>query len=154
MVKKKPQTTKSINNRRARHDYALDDALLVGMELTGAETKSLRRGHGHIKGAYVTIKDNELWLVNATITGDSSIIIDEQDKTRSRKLLAKRKQIDSLIQQKQQGLTIVPLEVLTRGRYIKLRIAPGRGQKKYDKREKIKKRDQARQTNTELKQRR
>lgn len=148
MVKKKPSQVKSISNRRARHDYALDDTLLVGIELTGAETKSLRRGHGHIRGAYVTIKDDELWLVNATITGDAGIKIEEQDQTRTRKLLAKRKEIEALAQTKQQGQTIVPLDVLTGGRFIKLRIAAGRGLRKYDKRQVLKKRDEERDIRT------
>ena len=144
MAKKKPNQPKTIQNRRARHDYALDDSLVVGIELTGGETKSLRRGHGHIRGAYVTVKDGELWLINATITGDSAIQIADQDKTRTRKLLAKRKEIDALIQAKQQGHTIVPLEILTRGRFIKLRIATGRGKKKYDKRQLLKEKDEQR----------
>jgi SsrA-binding protein len=75
----------------------------------------------------------------------------EEDKTRNRKLLAKRKEIESLIAAKQQGQTIVPLELLTRGHYIKLRIAAGKGKKKYDKREAIKKRDQERQNSIDLK---
>lgn len=144
-MKSKPKNQpKSIQNRRARHDYALDDSLVVGIELTGGETKSLRRGHGHIRGSYVTIKDSELWLINATITGDNAIQISEQDQTRNRKLLAKRKEIESLAQSKKQGETIVPLEILTQGRYIKLRIATGRGKKKYDKRQSLKKRDEQR----------
>ena len=151
MAKRKQNQPKSIQNRRARHDYTLDDSLVVGMELTGAETKSLRRGHGHIRGAYVTIKDNELWLINATITGDNAVKVEEKDQTRTRKLLAKRKEIETLAQVKQQGETIVPLEVLTQGRYIKLRIASGKGKKRWDKRESIKKRDQERQNQTELK---
>lgn len=145
MAKKKIHNRpKSIQNRRARHDYALDDSLMVGIALTGGETKSLRRGHGHIRGAYVTIKDDELWLVNATITGDNSIQISEQDQTRNRKLLAKRKEIEALVQAKKQGETIVPLEILTQGRFIKLRIAAGRGKKKYDKRQVLKQRDEQR----------
>lgn len=144
MPKKKQPQAKSIQNRRARHDYALGNDLVVGIELTGGETKSLRRGHGHIRGAYVTLKDNELWLVNATITGDSAVKIPEADQTRTRKLLAKRKEIDALAAAKQQGQTIVPLEVLTRGRYVKLRIATGRGKKKYDKRQVLKARDEQR----------
>lgn len=144
MAKKKSNQPKTIQNRRARHDYALDDSLVVGIELTGGETKSLRRGHGHIRGSYVTVKDNELWLINATITGDSAIQISDQDKTRTRKLLAKRKEIDELIQAKQQGHTIVPLEILTRGRFIKLRIATGRGKKRYDKRQLLKEKDEQR----------
>ena len=144
MPKKKPNQPKMIQNRRARHDYALDDSLVVGIELTGGETKALRMGHGHLKGAYVTIKDNELWLLNATIIGTGNIQISEQDQTRTRKLLAKRKEIDELVAAKQQGMTIVPLDILTQGRYIKLRIAAGRGKKRYDKRQTLKARDEAR----------
>jgi SsrA-binding protein len=151
MAKKKSADTGKIVNRRARFDYALEDDLVVGLQLTGAETKSLRRGHGQLRGAYVTVRDDELWLINATITGDSGIPIEEADKTRARKLLAQRKQIDALIAAKQQGRTIVPLELLTRSRYIKLRISVGRGKKSYDKRESIKRRDTDRQTNAELK---
>jgi len=57
MAKKKANQTKQIVNRRARHDYALGDSLVVGLELTGAETKALRMGHGQLRGAYVTVKD-------------------------------------------------------------------------------------------------
>lgn len=142
--KKKAQAPKQIQNRRARFDYDLDDGLVVGISLTGAETKSLRRGNGHLRGAYVQIKDGELWLFNATITGDSSIKISDEDQTRSRKLLAKRREIEALQAAKQQGRTIVPLEMLTRGRYVKVRIAAGRGKKKYDKRQALKRRDQER----------
>jgi SsrA-binding protein len=146
MVKKRPQA-KRITNRRARYDYELGDELVVGISLTGAETKALRRGHGHIRGAYVTIKDGELWLLNATITGDSTMKIDEQGQTRSRKLLAKTKEIEALMAAKQQGKTIVPLDVLAQGRYIKIRIAIGKGKKRYDKRQVIKKHDEERQIN-------
>jgi len=145
MAKKKPNTTKRISNRRARFDYDLGDGLVVGMSLTGAETKALRRGQGHIRGSYVTIKDGELWLLNATITGDNAIRIPEEEQTRSRKLLAKRKEITELIEAKQQGQTIVPLEILTHGRYIKVRISAGRGKKLYDKRQVMKRKDQARE---------
>ena len=141
---KKPRRTGTITNRRARYDYQLGDTLIVGMQLNGAETKALRLGHGQLRGAYVTEKDGELWLINAQITGDKGIAIDESTKTRSRKLLAKRAEIDRLIQAKAQGMTIVPLEVLNRGRYIKLKIALGRGKKRYDKRETLKRRQQER----------
>ena len=151
MAKRKPKNTGKIQNRRARHDYDLGDSLVVGLELTGRETKSLRRGHGHLRSAYVTVKDGELWLVNATITGDSNIQISEQEQTRSRKVLAKKREIAELIEAKNQGRTIVPLEILTQGRYIKLRISAGRGKKLYDKREAIKKRDQQRINMAELK---
>jgi SsrA-binding protein len=144
MAKKKPQTAHAISNRRARHDYELGDSLVAGLQLSGAETKALRMGHGQLRGAYVTVKDNELLLINATISPSSGIPISESDQTRARKLLVKRKQIDELIASKQQGQTIVPLEILTRGRYIKIRISVGRGKKLYDKRQTLKKRDEDR----------
>lgn len=141
---KKPRRTATISNRRARYDYQLGDTLVAGIALLGAETKALRLGHGQLRGAYVTEKDGELWLINAQITGDKGIAIDEPTVTRSRKLLAKRAEINRLIQAKAQGMTIVPLEVLNRGRYIKLKIALGRGKKRYDKRETLKRRQQER----------
>ncbi len=141
MAKKKQNQTKQILNRRASHDYELGDSIVVGVALTGAETKALRMGHGQLRGAYVTVKDNELWLFNAAIIGTSGIPISDTDKTRNRKLLAKRREIDALIEAKQQGRTIVPLQVITQGRYIKIRIAVGKGKKNYDKRETLKRRD-------------
>jgi SsrA-binding protein len=151
MAKKKQAQTKQITNRRARHDYQLDDSLVVGLQLTGAETKALRMGHGQLRGAYVTVKDGELLLINATISPSSGIPITESDQTRARKLLAKRREIDALIEAKQQGRTIVPLDMLTGGRYIKLRIAVGKGKKQYDKRQTLKKRDEDRRINAALK---
>ncbi len=143
MAKKKPQAGK-VSNRRARHDYELDDSLVVGISLSGAETKALRMGHGQLQGAHVNILGGELWLINSHIKGSSGVPIAESEVGRSRKLLAKRKEIDKLVVAKQTGKTIVPLEILTGGRFIKLRISTGRGKKRYDKRETIKKRQQER----------
>ncbi|HSW99442.1 MAG TPA: SsrA-binding protein SmpB [Patescibacteria group bacterium] len=143
-MKKKQAQTKHIVNRRARHDYELGDSLVVGIALTGGETKALRMGHGQLRGAYVTVKDGELLLVNTTINGTSGVEISEADQTRNRILLAKRREIEQLIEAKQQGRTIVPLEILTAGRYIKLRIAIGKGKKAYDKRQTLKKREEDR----------
>lgn len=140
MAKKKPQTANAITNRRARHDYELGESLVAGIQLSGAETKALRMGHGQLRGAYVIVKNNELLLINATINGTNAVTISETDQTRARKLLAKKREIDHLIELKQQGQTIVPLEILTRGRYIKVRISIGRGKKLYDKRQTLKKR--------------
>lgn len=151
MKKKKQPQTKQITNRRARHDYELGDSLIVGIELNGRETKALRMGHGQLRGAYVTVKDNELWLLNSAIIGTTGVPISDTEQTRSRKLLAKRKQIDSLIAAKQQGKTIVPLEMLTQGRFIKLRISVGKGKRQYDKRHALKKRDDQRNTDRAIK---
>lgn len=151
--KKRPNQPKAIQNRRARHDYELGDSLVVGVELTGAEVKSLRMGHGHLRGAYVTVKGDELFLINASVNGTNAAPITETEQTRARKLLAKRREIDALIAGKQQGKTIVPLEMLTGGRYIKVRISIGRGKKQYDKRQVLKKRAESRDIERALKSR-
>lgn len=151
MVKKSKKPVKSISNRRARYDYVLGDSLIAGISLSGKETKSLRLGHGHLKGAYVTVKSNELWLINATIASANGYQIAPEDQTRPRKLLVKKRELDALIKSKDEGKTIVPLEILTKNRFIKLRLSVGKGKKRYDKRQAIKKRDSARQTARELK---
>lgn len=151
MAKKKRPSTKTIQNRRARHDYELGDSLVVGLQLTGKETKSLRMGQGSLRGAYVTVKDGELYLLNALVGETAGIQLDDDEKTRSRKLLAKRREIDALIAAKQQGRTIVPLEMLTSGRYIKLRISVGKGKRMFDKRHVLKKRDEERSMRAAIK---
>jgi SsrA-binding protein len=152
--KKKTGQAKTIQNRRARHDYVLGDSLVVGIALNGRETKALRMGHGHLRGSYVTVRNGELWLLNATITSTNNIPLTESEQTQSRKLLAKRREINALIEAKEQGRTIVPLEMLTGGRYIKVRIAVGKGKKLYDKRQTLKKRDEQRAINAALKHQR
>jgi SsrA-binding protein len=139
---KSVKNSPSIVNRRATFDYFLDDEIVVGLVLTGAETKAARLGHVQLKGSYVTVNGGELWLVNASFSVKSNDKGNQRTvDDRSRKLLAKRSQIDKLIEAKKQGLTIVPTKLLTNSRYIKLIIATGRGKKRYDKREVIKKRD-------------
>ena len=119
-------------NRRAHYDYALGDELTVGMCLSGDEVRSIRDHHVQLKGSFVTIRNSELWLNNLTLDADT---------VRSIKLLATKKQIASLEREKVAGSTIVPVKLLGGGRHIKLIIAVGKGKKKYDKRETIKKRD-------------
>ena len=150
MAKKNPDK-KRITNKRASHDYFLEDSILAGIVLSGAEAKSLRMGHGHLQGAYVTEKGGELYLTNATINGAQGIPIAEEDQTRSRKLLVKKSEIAKLVAKKQQGNNIIPLEILPIGRYIKIRIASGRGKKNYDKRHSLKERDETRQINRAMK---
>lgn len=152
MNSKKP-SVKRITNKRAKFDYDLGDSIVAGLVLTGAETKALRMGHGHLRGAYVILQGEELYLLNATITGFNGVKLEESEQTRSRKLLLKRREIDNLIAAKQQGKSIIPTELLTQGRYIKVRISTGTGRKHYDKREAIKKRDQDRANRLELKNR-
>lgn len=140
---KKQNNAALITNKTARRDYEIRQTYTAGVVLSGAETKSLRTGHGHLKGAFVNIKDGELWLYNATInaTNANRSALPETDQTRARKLLVNKKQLNELTTAKEQGLTVVPLKVLTKSRYIKVEIATAKGLKKYDKREKLKKRD-------------
>ena len=119
-------------NRRAHFDYTLGDELSVGMCLTGPEVRLIRDNHAQLKGTFVTIREGELWLNNLTLGADTA---------RNIKLLATKRQIASLAKEKVAGSTIVPVKLLGGGRHIKMVIAVGRGKKKYDKRETIKKRD-------------
>ena len=144
-MKKRKHSPGRILNRRARFDYELGDSFVVGIVLTGRETKALRQGHAHLRGSYVTVKNNELWLINATIASGKTFIIPEEEQTRARKLLAHRREIDTMISAKEQGCTLVPIEFITGSRHIKLRVSIGRGKKRYDKRQANKKRDQARE---------
>ncbi|MBW3569397.1 SsrA-binding protein SmpB [Candidatus Parcubacteria bacterium] len=150
MAKKKQTTVKKIQNKRARYDYELGSEIVAGVVLNGRETKSLRLGHGHLRGAYVNIKNGEVWLTNATVTSSQGFKLEETEQTRERKLLVKKKEIDALEEAKKQGQTIIPIEFLTGGRFIKIKIAPGKGRKQYDKRELLKKRDQNRDIHRDL----
>lgn len=152
MVKKKPakkQPAAPIINKRAKFDYELADDLVVGISLSGPKTRAARDGHIQLKGSFVTIKNDELWLNNASFSiklnqkGDASA---RSVDTNPRKLLAKRKEITQLAASKKQGMSIVPTKLLTQGRYIKLVIALGKGKKLYDKRETLKRRQQDRES--------
>lgn len=131
-MKKKKVADSVTVNRRARFDYALGEELVVGMSLSGDEVRLIRDHHVQLKGSFVTIRGGELWLNNMTLGAETA---------RNIRLLAMRRQITALEKEKVAGSTIVPVRLLGGGRYIKLVIAVGRGKKKYDKRETIKKRD-------------
>ncbi len=150
--KKKKVSTGAIVNRRASFDYALDEDLKVGIVLTGREARAARDGRVQLKGSFVTIRNNELWLNNSSfsLVLNSKGVNDATVDTSPRKLLASRKQINDLAERKQAGMSIVPLRLLTQGRFIKLVIALGKGKKNYDKRQAIKKRDQERDSHKVL----
>ncbi len=153
MKKKKPSTPSAIVNRRARYDYQLGDELVVGIVLSGPEVRAARDGHIQLKGSYINLLKDELWLTNASFSlklnqrGASDRTVD----TSPRKLLAHRKQIDALHAQRKQGMTIVPLKLITHQRHIKLVIALGKGKKHYDKRQAIKQRDLEREHRKSIK---
>jgi len=130
-------------NKRANFDYEILERFEAGVVLTGQEVKSIRTGHISLAGAFVTLKGGEAWLTNSHVppykmAGE----LREYDPTRPRKLLLRKFELASLIGKiKQKGLTLIPLRVYTKGNKIKLEFGIGRGKKKYEKRELIKKRE-------------
>lgn len=151
--KAKKPATHAVVNRRARFDYELGEEIVAGLVLTGPEVRAARDGHVQLKGAFVSLRNDELWLNNASFSLRLNVRGQANSKsvdTSARKLLASRKQIDRFAAAKQQGLTIVPTKLLTNGRFIKIVIALGRGKKRYDKRETIKRHDQDRETRRQL----
>lgn len=133
-------------NKRARFDYDLTDKYEAGLVLTGQEVKSVKTGHISLKGSFVTMKNGEFFLTNASIpTYKFAGEVPGYDPTRSRKLLLKKSEINTLLgKSRSAGLTLVPIRVYTRKRLIKLEFGVGRGKKKFDKRDDIKKRDSKR----------
>ena len=151
--KAKKPAIHAVVNRRARFDYELGEEIVAGLVLTGPEVRAARDGHVQLKGAFVSLRNDELWLNNTSFSLRLNVRGQANTKsvdTSARKLLASRKQIDRFAAAKQQGLTIVPTKLLTNGRFIKIVIALGRGKKRYDKRETIKRRDQDRETRRQL----
>lgn len=141
------------NNRKALHDYEIQEKFQAGLVLTGQETKSVKNGHMSLKGAYVTFHNGDAYLTNANITKYKEAgALPDYEPTHSRRLLLRKREIRYL-QGKlaEKGLTIVPLSVYTKNRFIKVEIAVGRGKKQYDKRETIKKRDTEREIKRSLK---
>jgi len=139
-------------NRRATFDYEITERLVAGLVLSGPEVKSLKAGHGSLKGSFIALRENEAYVNNAHITPYANAAdAATTDPTRARKLLLHRRQIDQLIAHKQSGLSVVPTALLLAGNLIKIEIGIGRGKKHYDKRETIKRRDTDREVARQLK---
>lgn len=138
-------------NRKAAHDYFLEDRLEAGIVLHGSEIKSVRAGRVSLKEAYVRIEGDEAWLVNAHIAPYDPASSQNHDPRRSRKLLLHRRQIERAGEDlKQRGYTLVPTKLyLKRGR-AKLEIALAKGKRQYDKRRELAKREAAREIERSL----
>ena len=142
--RKTPEPT--IANRRARHEYFIEETLECGIKLTGTEVKSLRHGKASIKEAYARIRGGEVFLEGMNITPYEQGNRYNHDPVRSRKLLLHRREIQKLIGAvEQKGLTLIPLDLYFRRGKAKVRLALGRGKKHYDKREDLKRRDAERE---------
>lgn len=142
-------------NRRARHDYHLEDRYEAGIQLVGTEVKSLRGGKGSLAEAFVRLDDGEAWLVQAHIPEYDHGNINNHDPTRNRKLLLHRHELDRLEKTvKTQGITLVPTRLYFRDGRVKLEFAVGRGKNVADKRRDMASRDAKRQIDRAMKARR
>ena len=130
------------SNRKARHDFFIDDSLEVGIVLKGTEVKSIRQGKLNLKESYASIDNDEVFINNMHISPYEQGNIQNVDPIRKRKLLLHKRQIRKLKQETQlKGLTLVPLKVYLKDGKVKMELATARGKKLYDKREDIAKKD-------------
>jgi SsrA-binding protein len=131
-----------IEHRKARFNYELLEQMEAGLDLTGGEVKALRQGQGSLEGSHIIIRGGEAFLIGAHIPPYQPKNQANYDPERPRRLLLTKAQLKELMGIEQtKKLTIIPLSVYNKGRFLKLSIATARGKKKGDKRETIKKRD-------------
>ncbi len=143
-----------ILNRKARHDYFIEEIYEAGIELTGTEIKSIRQGNCNIKDSYAIIKNNEIFLLNMFVSHYKQGNIFNHSETRTRKLLLHNKEIKKISEKIElQGLTLIPLKLYFKNNKLKVELAICRGKKNYDKRETIKERDIKRAVEKQLKNR-
>ncbi len=139
-------------NRRARHDYHIDESIEAGLVLTGSEVKSLRDGKAQLKDSYGRINRGEAFLLNAHISEYGPSAQFGHEPTRTRKLLLNRREIDRLTDKlKEQGVTLIPLRLYFKHGRAKVEIGLARGKKLYDKRETIKTREVKREIDRAMK---
>lgn len=152
-MKKKADTKPAIVNRRARFDYELGETISAGIILSGPEVRGIRLGHVRLTGAYATIKSGELWLNNLSVSIPDTARLPDEEKERStpRKLLITKKELSHIEEAKKHGMTIVPIRLFTLGKFVKIELSIAKGKKNYDKRETIKRRQQDRDAQRELK---
>ncbi len=141
-------------NKRASFDYELQEKFEGGLVLSGKEVKSVKAGHVQLSGAFLHISKGELWLKNAFFTpyGPAGTPV-EGEANRDRKVLVHKRELKRLIGKKQiDGMTIIPVSLYTKGNLVKLSFAIGKGKKKFEKRDAIKKRDVDRQIRQHMKE--
>ena len=140
-------------NRKARHDYFVDEVYEAGIVLTGTEVKSLRQGRVNLKDSYVTIKDGELIAIGVHISPYEKGNIFNADPLRERKLLMHRGEINRLFGKvKEKGFSLIPLSLYFSGQYVKMELALARGKKLYDKRDTLAEKAERRDTERSIKE--
>ena len=142
-------------NRKAYHDYHVQESLEAGIALKGSEIKSIRAGRVNLSDAYARTENGELWLLNSHIASYDAASYNTHEPTRPRKLLLHRKEIDILAGKvRQRGLTLVPLKLYIKHGVAKIELGVVKGKRIYDKRETIIRRDAEREMDRALKLRR
>lgn len=141
-------------NRKAYHDYSIEETAEAGIQLLGTEVKSLRDGKANLKDSYVLIKDSEVFLFNCHISPYSHGNIMNHEPLRTRKLLLHKKETERLKGKMQQkGYTLIPLKIYFKGPYAKVEIGLAKGKRVYEKREAIKEREAKRAIEKAMKNR-
>jgi len=142
-------------NRKARHDYHIQESFEVGVVLKGSEIKSIRAGRVNLSDAYARPENGELWLYNSHIASYDAASYNTHEPKRPRKLLLHRKEIDDLAGKvTQKGLTLVPLKLYIKHGIAKIELGVAKGKKLYDKRETIARRDAEREVERAMKHKR
>jgi len=141
-------------NRKAYHDYHIEEKTEAGIALLGTEVKSLREGKGNLKDSYVLAKDSELFLINCHISPYSHGNITNHEPLRTRKLLLHKKEIERLRGQiAQKGYSLIPLKIYFKGSFAKVEIGLAKGKRQYEKRDAIKKKEADREIERAMKSR-
>ena len=141
-------------NKKANHDYFIEETIEAGIVLQGTEIKSVRNGKVQLRDAFVRIRNNEAWISNMHISPYEQGNRFNHDPLRPRKLLLHKRQISQLIgTTKEQGMTIVPIKMYLKDGYAKVLIGIGKGKKNYDKREDLKKKEAKREVERAFKAR-
>ena len=149
---KKPGIKLIANNKKAFHDYFIEDTYEAGIALAGTEVKSLRMGKCSVKESFVRIQNGEVYIYGMNISPYEKGNIFNKDPLRPRKLLMHKYEINKLMGKiKEKGMTLVPLKVYFKGSLVKVEIGLARGKKLYDKRQDIAKKDQRREAEKEFK---
>lgn len=152
MAKDKSSFKLIANNKKAYHEYFIEDKYEAGIALFGTEIKSLRMGKCSIKESYIQIQNNEVYIIGMHISPYEKGNIFNKDPLRTRKLLLHRGEIKKLIGRiAEQGYTIVPLQVYLKGSLVKVEIGVAKGKKLYDKRQDIAKKDARREAERDFK---
>lgn len=139
-------------NKKAWHDYFVEDKFEAGIELFGTEVKSIRQGQINLKDSYCTFKDGELFVRGMHISPYEKGNIFNKDPLRVRKLLLHKSEIRKLLgKTKEKGMTLVPLKVYFKDSLVKVEIGLAKGKKLYDKRQDIAKKDQQREAQRDFK---